>query len=85
MRTHNEAIERRRHERGITAAQPTREDVISTIIGNFREMPGLCLHLNPATLRMAGAHLRGDSSKTLSRRARFAARLMGSTWGPGST
>ena len=53
MRTHNEATERRRHERGAIATQPTREHVSSTIIGTFREKPGLCLHLNQ-TARLFG-------------------------------
>src|SRR5688572_10562050 len=48
MQTHNEATDRRRHERGTIVTQPTREHVISSIIGTFREMPGLCLHLNQA-------------------------------------
>lgn len=48
MQTHNEATERRRYERGTIATQPTRQHVLSTIIGTFREMPGLCLHLNQA-------------------------------------
>jgi len=48
MRTHTEANERRRHERGTIATQPTRQHVLSNIIGTFREVPGLCLHLNQA-------------------------------------
>jgi hypothetical protein len=48
MRTHNQATERRRQERGTIASQPTRQHVLSTIIGTYREMPGLCLHLNQA-------------------------------------
>jgi hypothetical protein len=48
MRTHNEVTERRRHERGTIAAEPTRQHVISNIVGTFREMPGLCLHVNQA-------------------------------------
>jgi hypothetical protein len=48
MRTHNEAAERRRYEHGTIATQPTRQQVVSTIIGTFREMPGLSLHLNQA-------------------------------------
>jgi hypothetical protein len=48
MRMHNQPTERRRHERGAIATQPTRQHVLSTIIGTFREMPGLCLHLNQA-------------------------------------
>jgi hypothetical protein len=48
MGTHNQAIDRRRHERGTIATQSTRPHVISTIIGTFREMPGLCLDLNQA-------------------------------------
>src|SRR5688572_23615720 len=48
MQTHNEATDRRRHERGTIVTQPTREHVVTTIIGTFREMPGLCLHLNQA-------------------------------------
>jgi hypothetical protein len=48
MRTDNEATERRRQERGAIASQPTRQDVVSTIIGTFREIPGLCLHLHQA-------------------------------------
>ena len=47
MRTYNEATERRRHaRRAIVTTQPTHEQVSSTIIGTFREMPGLCLHVN---------------------------------------
>jgi hypothetical protein len=48
MRMPNEATERRRHERGTIGAQPTRQHVIFTIVGTFREMPGLSLHLNQA-------------------------------------
>jgi hypothetical protein len=48
MRTHNEVTERRRQERGTMPTEPTRQHVISNIIGTFREMPGLCLHVNQA-------------------------------------
>jgi hypothetical protein len=48
MRMHDAAPDRRRHDRGILATQPTRQHVVSTIVGTFREMPGLCLHLNQA-------------------------------------
>jgi hypothetical protein len=40
--------EQRRYQRGTSATQPTGEHVVSTIIETFREMPGLCLHLNQA-------------------------------------
>jgi hypothetical protein len=43
-----ERIERRRHERGTIATRPTRQHVVTAIVGTFREMPGLCLHLNQA-------------------------------------
>jgi hypothetical protein len=48
MRTSNQATDRRFHERGTLVTEPTRQHVISNIIGTFREMPGLWLHLNQA-------------------------------------
>jgi hypothetical protein len=53
MGMHEATAERRRRPRGTVATEPTRQNVVSTIIGTFREMPGLCLHL-PQAARLFG-------------------------------
>jgi hypothetical protein len=39
---------RRVHARGTTAGEPDRRFLVSMILGTYREMPGLTLHLNQA-------------------------------------
>ena len=48
MHPRHESQERRRRERGTSGAEPTRTQLVSMILGTFREMPGLCLHTNQA-------------------------------------
>ena len=48
MRSQDRALERRHNERGTSSTEPTRHELVSMILGTFREMPGLCLHLNQA-------------------------------------
>ena len=48
MRSQDRALERRHNERGTPSTEPTRPELVSMILGTFREMPGLCLHLNQA-------------------------------------
>jgi len=48
MHPRNGSQERRRRERGIGGAEPTRTELVSMILGTFREMPGLSLHTNQA-------------------------------------
>ena len=48
MRNHNRALDRRHAERGTGSTEPSRTELVAMILGTFREMPGLCLHLNQA-------------------------------------
>ena len=48
MRSHNRAIDRRHAERGTASTEPSRTELVAMILGTFREMPGLCLHMNQA-------------------------------------
>ena len=48
MRLRNGFPDRRRHERGTSASEPSRSRLVSMILGTFREMPGLSLHINQA-------------------------------------
>ena len=48
MNPRNGSQERRRRERGTGGAEPTRPELVSMILGTFREMPGLSLHTNQA-------------------------------------
>ena len=43
-----EASERRRGDRRTACAEPRREEITSTILGSYAEMPGLTLHLEQA-------------------------------------
>ncbi len=40
--------ERRQITRGISDREPKRSRVVETILGSYREMPGLCLRLDQA-------------------------------------
>jgi hypothetical protein len=46
-------LERRHYTRGTTQAEPSRTSLVSMIIGAYREMPGLSLHL-PQAARLFG-------------------------------
>jgi hypothetical protein len=46
-RFRHDSIERRKHARG-AATEPGRPQLVTMVIGTFREMPGLSLHLNQA-------------------------------------
>jgi hypothetical protein len=48
MRTQDRALDRRQNERGTPSTEPSRTELVSMILGTFREMPGLCLHMNQA-------------------------------------
>ena len=48
------ALDRRRQQRG-AGAEPVRAELVAMVLGTFREMPGLCLHLNQAA-RLFGVH-----------------------------
>jgi hypothetical protein len=48
MRAPDRALDRRQNERGTPSTEPSRSELVSRIIGTFREMPGLCLHANQA-------------------------------------
>ena len=48
MRSQNRALDRRLAERGTASTEPSRAELVAMILGTFREMPGLCLHLNQA-------------------------------------
>ena len=48
MRGQDRALERRHDDRGTPSTEPSRTELVSMILGTFREMPGLCLHLNQA-------------------------------------
>ena len=48
MRGQDRALERRHNERGTPSTEPSRAELVSMILGTFREMPGLCLHMNQA-------------------------------------
>ncbi|HEU4925536.1 MAG TPA: hypothetical protein VFT24_00725 [Vicinamibacterales bacterium] len=47
-------LDRRRQQRG-AGAEPVRAELVAMVLGTFREMPGLCLHLNQAA-RLFGVH-----------------------------
>ena len=49
-----ESLDRRRQQRG-GGAEPMRAELVAMVLGTFREMPGLCLHLNQAA-RLFGVH-----------------------------
>ena len=40
--------DRRRHDRGSSVAEPPRHTLVAMILGTYREMPGLCLHVHQA-------------------------------------
>ena len=40
--------DRRRHDRGSSDAEPPRHTLVAMILGTYREMPGLCLHVHQA-------------------------------------
>ena len=40
--------DRRRHDRASSDAEPSRHHLVAMILGTYREMPGLCLHVNQA-------------------------------------
>jgi hypothetical protein len=48
MRRQDRALERRHNERGTPSTEPGRTELVSMILGTFREMPGLSLHMNQA-------------------------------------
>jgi hypothetical protein len=48
------SLDRRRQQRG-AGAEPMRAELVAMVLGTFREMPGLCLHLNQAA-RLFGVH-----------------------------
>jgi hypothetical protein len=45
---HSGTQDRRRESRGDFGAAPTRRALVSMIVGTYREMPGLSLHLHQA-------------------------------------
>jgi hypothetical protein len=49
-----ESLDRRHQQRG-AGAEPMRAELVAMVLGTFREMPGLCLHLNQAA-RLFGVH-----------------------------
>lgn len=49
--------ERREIPRGLVFGEPAREELAATILGNYREMPGLCLRVEQAA-RLFGLRLR---------------------------
>ena len=55
MRSQNRALDRRHAERGTASTEPSRAELVAMVLGTFREMPGLCLHLNQAA-RLFGVH-----------------------------
>ena len=48
MRLRNGHPDRRRQSRGTGDTEPARPQLVSLIIGTFREMPGLCLYESQA-------------------------------------
>jgi hypothetical protein len=50
------AVERRRELRGTPESEPTRLQLVSMIVGMYREMPGLSLNLQQAS-RLFGVRL----------------------------
>jgi len=61
--------DRRREVRGTSGGAPTRPQLVSMVMGSYREMPGLCLHLNqaarlfdirPETCQLVLDHLVGE-------------------------
>lgn len=55
------AEERRAHPRDAVAAEPSRPQLVSMIVGTYREMPGLQLHVSDAArlfgLRSSTCHM----------------------------
>ena len=47
LRSPSASTDRRRHPRGLEA-EPVPSDLATMVLGTFREMPGLSLHLNQA-------------------------------------
>jgi hypothetical protein len=47
LRPGAQSFDRRRLERG-AGAEPVRRELVAMVLGTFREMPGLSLHLNQA-------------------------------------
>jgi hypothetical protein len=43
-----QTLERRQNQRGTFSGEPSRRQLVAMIIGSYREMPGLSLHLNQA-------------------------------------
>ena len=43
-------MERRTQTRGFDREEPSRDRLVNMIVGTYREMPGLCLHLGQAAL-----------------------------------
>jgi hypothetical protein len=60
-RRRNQLTERRKHARG-GATEPSRAQLVTIVVGAFREMPGLSLHLNQAA-RLFG--LRSETCRIL--------------------
>ena len=48
MRRQDRPLDRRHAERGTPSTEPSRKELVSMILGTFREMPGLSLHMNQA-------------------------------------
>lgn len=47
MRMRSATSDRRRDARG-SSAEPSRSELVATILGTYREMPGLCLRIEQA-------------------------------------
>jgi hypothetical protein len=62
MRSQDRSLDRRQAERGTPSTEPSRNELVSMILGTFREMPGLCLHMNQAA-RLFG--LRRDTCEVI--------------------
>jgi hypothetical protein len=43
-------LNRRNQTRGVRGEEPNRERLVNMIVGTYREMPGLCLHVGQAAL-----------------------------------
>ena len=48
LMTHSSNFDRRQHARGTSQDEPSRPHLVSMIVGAYREMPGLSLHLHQA-------------------------------------
>jgi len=61
MPTRLDAPDRRRRQRGTSDGEPPRRQLVSMIVGTYREMPGLCLGLREAArlfgLRSSTCHV----------------------------